>query len=54
MIAGYYSWQESNLSARQPRRAPHHVIGLQATTSEGRSGVVGQGWLYCPRSLRDD
>jgi len=25
--------QESNLTARQPRRAPHHVI--QATTSEG-------------------
>ena len=24
--------QESNLAARQPRRAPHHVI--QATTSE--------------------
>jgi len=24
---------ESNLTARQPRRAPHHV--LQATTSEG-------------------
>jgi len=25
--------QELNLTARQPRRAPHHVI--QATTSEG-------------------
>ena len=25
--------QESNLTARQPRREPHHVI--QATTSEG-------------------
>jgi len=25
--------QESNVSARQPRRAPHHVI--QATSSEG-------------------
>ena len=25
--------QESNLAARQPRRAPHHVI--QATTNEG-------------------
>ena len=25
--------QESNLAARQPRRAPHHVI--QAITSEG-------------------
>src|SRR6218665_3894718 len=33
MIAGYY--RESSLTARQPRRAPHHVIQATTYTSEG-------------------
>ena len=37
MIAGNTVIQESNLAARQPRRATHHVI--QATTSEGLAQV---------------
>jgi len=37
MIASYY---ESNLTARQPHRAPHHVIHVQASE-----------WKTCPRSL---
>src|SRR6218665_1640779 len=35
--------QESNLTARQPHRAPQHVIGLQAITSEG----LAQGRPIC-------
>jgi len=38
--------QESNLTTRQPPRAPHHVIQA-TTTSEGPRSLCGS-----PRSLR--
>ena len=44
--------QESNLTARQPLRTPHHII--QATTSEGLAQgpyVVARVWFE-PATLR--
>jgi len=45
--------QDSNLTARQPHRAPHHVI--QATTSEGLAkGGVDLGTFLTEGTLHHD